>query len=49
MEEWLAHLALDPRYFEQAYNCDSGYQRERDEEFCNRHPLCLPQQVRSGV
>ena len=30
-EERLVHLALDPRFFEQAHNRDCDYQRQRDE------------------
>ena len=38
-EERLVHLALDPRYFEQAHNRDCDYQRQRDEVPRNHRAL----------
>jgi hypothetical protein len=38
-EERLVHLALDPRYFEQAHNRDCDYQRQYDEVPRNHRPL----------
>ena len=41
-EERFVHLALDPRYFEQAHNRDCDYQRQRDEIPRNHDCSVLP-------
>ena len=41
-EERLVHLALDPRYFEQADNRDRDYQGERDEVLRNHGHSVVP-------
>jgi hypothetical protein len=48
-EERLVHLALDPRYFEQAHNRDCDYQRQRDEVPRNHRALSRSTWVRPCI
>jgi hypothetical protein len=48
-EERLVHLALDPRYFEQAHNRDCDYQRQHDEVPRNHRALSRSTWVRPCI